>query len=70
LGLGQLVLENKEAELTVAPELLKPIEWEGQVVTGEAMFCQRNLCQQVVKLGGDYLFVVKGNQPRLQPTWK
>jgi len=66
LVLGQLALENKEAELTVAPELLKQIEWEGRVVTGDAMFCQRNLCQQVVEAGGDYLFMVKGNQPRLQ----
>ena len=66
LVLGQLALENKEAELTVAPELLGQIEWEGRVVTGDAIFCQRNLCQQVVDAGGDYLFVVKGNQPRLQ----
>jgi predicted transposase YbfD/YdcC len=66
LVLGQLALENKEAELTVAPQLLKQIKWEGRVVTGDAMFCQRNLCQQVVELGGDYLFMVKGNQPRLQ----
>ena len=50
----------------MAPQLLKQIEWEGRVVTGDAMFCQRNLCQQVVELGGDYLFVVKGNQTRLQ----
>ena len=64
--LGQLAFENKEAELTVAPQLLKQIEWEGRVVTGDAMFCQRNLCQQVVEAGGDYLFMVKGNQPRLQ----
>ena len=34
LVLGQLALENKEAELTVAPQLLKQIEWEGRVVTG------------------------------------
>jgi len=66
LVLGQLALENKEAELTVAPQLIKQLERYGRVVTGAAMFCQRNLCQQVVELGGDYLFMVKGNQHSLQ----
>jgi predicted transposase YbfD/YdcC len=66
LVLGQMALENKEAELTVAPQLLQQIEWEGRVITGDAMFCQRNLCRQVVESGGDYLFVVKGNQPGLK----
>lgn len=33
--------------------------------TGDALFCQRKLCQQVVEAGGDYLLLVKENQPRL-----
>jgi hypothetical protein len=35
------------------------------VVTGDALFCQRNLCQQVLAAGGDYLLIVKDNQPTL-----
>ncbi|MEI7557073.1 ISAs1 family transposase [Candidatus Chlorohelix sp.] len=64
--LGQIAIENKEAELTIAPALIDQIDWEGRVLTGDAIFCQRNLCQQVVKAGGDYLFIVKGNQAKLQ----
>ena len=30
------------------------------------MFCQREICQQIVASGGDYLFVVKDNQPELK----
>ena len=33
------------------------------VVTGDAMFCQREVCQQVLQQQGHYLFVVKDNQP-------
>jgi hypothetical protein len=33
------------------------------VVTGDAQFCQRTLCTQIVAQGGDYFFVVKENQP-------
>ena len=54
-----------EAELTVAPRLIHRVDWPGRVLTGDALFCQRQLCQQVVAAGGDYLFVVKDNQPTL-----
>jgi len=37
-------------------------------LTGDAIFCQRNLCATVLDRGGDYLFVVKGNQGSLQAS--
>jgi predicted transposase YbfD/YdcC len=57
--------EKSEAELTVAPALLARLAWPGRVLTGDALFCQRHLCAQVVAAGGDYLLVVKENQPTL-----
>lgn len=57
--------EKSEAELTVAPTLVARIAWPGRVLTGDALFCQRHLCQQVLDAGGDYLLVVKENQPTL-----
>ena len=45
--------------------LLKGLVLEGRVVTGDAMFCQRDLCSQVVRDGGHYFVVVKDNQPGL-----
>jgi predicted transposase YbfD/YdcC len=57
--------EKSKAELTVAPALLARIAWPGRVLTGDALFCQRHLCQQVLDAGGDYLLVVKENQPTL-----
>lgn len=57
--------DKSEAELTVAPALLARIAWPGRVLTGDALFCQRHLCQQVCDAGGDYLLLVKENQPTL-----
>lgn len=38
---------------------------KGAVVTGDAMFRQRDLCEAIVEKGGDFLFVAKDNQPAL-----
>lgn len=63
--LVQLQVVEKANELTVAPTLLGQLDLTGVVVTGDAMFAQRNLSVQVVKGGGDYLWKVKENQPEL-----
>ncbi|HVA89576.1 MAG TPA: ISAs1 family transposase [Chloroflexota bacterium] len=57
--------EKSEAELTVAPALVARVAWPGRVLTADALFCQRHLCAQVLAAGGDYLLVVKENQPTL-----
>lgn len=57
--------DRGEAELTVAPALIDRLDWHGRVLTGDALFCHRHLCQQVRHAGGDYLLAVKQNQPRL-----
>jgi predicted transposase YbfD/YdcC len=57
--------DKAEAELTAAPRLIDRIDWQGRVLTGDALFCQRHLCQQVLDAGGDYLLTVKANQPTL-----
>ena len=63
--LAQLQVDEKANELTVAPTLLAQLDLRGVVVTGDAMFAQRNLSVQIVKGGGDYLWKVKENQSEL-----
>jgi hypothetical protein len=46
--LAQLQVEEKANELTVAPTLLAQLDLQGVVVTGDAMFAQRNLSAQIV----------------------
>lgn len=65
--LAQLALDNQhgEAELSGAPKLVSSINWQGRIMTGDALYCQVELCEAVLADGGDYLVVVKGNQPQL-----
>jgi predicted transposase YbfD/YdcC len=57
--------DKAQSELAVASLLVKLIDWKGKVLTGDALYCQRLLCQALLQAGGDYLFVVKANQPQL-----
>jgi predicted transposase YbfD/YdcC len=57
--------EAHEAELSVAPAIVAALPLAGRVVTGDALYAQRALCQQIRAAGGDYLFIVKRNQPAL-----
>ena len=56
----------KEGELTVAPALLAAVLGPGRVLTGDALFTQRSLCQQLREGGGHYVLIVKENQPALR----
>ena len=42
------------AELNSAPALIGAVNWVGRVLTGDALWCQRPLSEQVVTAGGDY----------------
>jgi len=63
--LMQVEVDGKANEKSTAPRLLEAIDLQGGVVTGDAMFTQRDLCEQIVEAGGDYIFPVKDNQPNL-----
>ena len=56
---------KQKSELAVASRLIQHIDWKGKVLTGDALYCQRCLCSALRQAGGDYLFLVKGNQPQL-----
>jgi hypothetical protein len=64
--LSQQAVPPTTNESKTAVELLKSILLKDRLVTGDAMFCQRELCDEIVDSGGDYLFVVKDNQPELK----
>lgn len=57
--------KKQKSELAVASRLIGHIDWKGKVLTGDALYCQRCLCYALRHAGGDYLFLVKGNQPHL-----
>lgn len=45
--------------------MLDLLPLKGAIVTGDALYANRSLCQKIVSRGGDYIVVVKGNQPQL-----
>jgi predicted transposase YbfD/YdcC len=62
--LMQMVVEqDKENEIVVAPKLLQCLDLRDKVVVADAMHAQRNLSAQIVQAGGDYVWIVKDNQP-------
>jgi hypothetical protein len=63
--LSQSRVDEKTNEHKAALPLLKDLVVKGRVIVGDAMFCQRDLCQQIVQDEGDYLVAVKENQPGL-----
>lgn len=63
--IGQLQVEPDGNEITAALALLKALPLGGAVVTGDAVFCQRAICQAIRDAKGDYLFAVKANQAAL-----
>jgi predicted transposase YbfD/YdcC len=64
--LMQMAVEGHENEILVAPRVVEMIDLEGRVVTGDAMQAQVALSQDILLAGGDYLWIVKDNQPRLR----
>jgi hypothetical protein len=63
--IGQLRVAPDSNEITAALALLRGLPLDGAVVTGDAAFCQRAICQRIRDGDGDYLFAVKANQPAL-----
>lgn len=65
LLLAQKATSQKSNEITAIPELLKMLVLEEATVTLDAMGCQREICQDILKQKGDYLIALKDNQPSL-----
>jgi predicted transposase YbfD/YdcC len=65
LTLGQQAVADKTNEITAVHALLESLVLDGTVVTVDALLTQREVAQTIIDRGGDYVMVVKGNQPTL-----
>jgi len=64
------VYDQKEntprCEQTAAAALLEQLPaLDGKLITADPLHCQRGHARTIVEKGGDYLFQIKGNQPKL-----
>lgn len=64
--IAQLAVPGKTNEHKTALEPLTLIPLKGTLITGDAAFAQRDLCEAVIEGGGDYFLTVKDNQPTLE----
>ena len=65
--LAQIQVDGKTNEHKAALELLRllPPRPGGPLITGDAIFCQKEVCEAIINRGDHYLLVVKDNQPGL-----
>jgi predicted transposase YbfD/YdcC len=68
--LGQEKTAEKSNEMSSIPALLNSLAIKGCIVTIDAMGCPKNIAEQIVKQGGDYLLALKGNQGSLHEEVK
>lgn len=62
ISLGQITVDSKSNEIPAVRELIEQINIKGAVLTLNAMHCQKETAEQILKNGGDYVLQLKANQ--------
>ena len=60
--LGQKTVDSKSNEIPAVKELIEMLNIEGLVVTADAMHCQKETAETIIKNKGDYVLQLKANQ--------
>lgn len=61
--LFQVEVGRKENEIPAAHRVVKALDLRGKIITGDALLAQRDLSLEIVQAGGDYVWIIKDNQP-------
>jgi hypothetical protein len=64
--LAQMRVDAKTNEHKAALSLLGVLPLVGKIITGDAMFAQKEVAEKIREGGGDYVLVVKDNQKELK----
>ncbi len=65
IAIAQLKTDAKSNEITAIPELLDAMLIKGNLITIDAMGCQRKIASKIIEKQGDYILALKGNQKEL-----
>ena len=68
--LAASTIYEKISEMVALREIIKSMDLNGIVITGDALHCQKETCKIITQQGGDYVFSLKGNQPTLHNAAK
>ena len=63
--LSETVIASDTNEAKAAVEFLKTLVLEGKTVISIAGVCLRDICETILSKHGEYLILVKDNQPTL-----
>ena len=66
ITLGELQVGEKTNEITQVPELLDLLDIKGDIVTADAMSCQKEIAAKIKEKEADYILALKGNQPTME----
>ena len=66
LSLGIIESAKGGGEILALRELIKMLDIKGMTITADALHCQRETCELIVREGGDYCVQLKGNQGDMQ----
>ena len=55
----------KTNEIPVFQDMLEYLDIKNKVITADAMHCQKETCDKIIKKKGDYVFALKENQKNL-----
>jgi hypothetical protein len=64
--LSEVAIDGPGKEIEAAGRVLRSVDLRGKVVMGDALHTQKATSIQIVAGGGNYLWLVKGNQPQLE----
>lgn len=59
----QVEVSQVENEIPAALRLVKTLDLRGKIITGDALLAQRTLSSAIVKRGGEFVWLLKDNQP-------
>ncbi len=46
------------------------LDIKGEIITTDAMGCQKDIAEKIQKQGGNYLFAVKGHKERINKAFE
>ena len=64
--LAQHAVDDKTHESTAVETILQQLVLEGRIMTMDALLTQRHIAPTIVDKGGEYVMIVKENQPQLR----
>ncbi len=64
--IGHEASRGKGPEIPDALRLLERLDLKGKIVTGDAILCQKAICETIEQRGGAYVFPIKDNQRTLR----